>query len=141
MKGGVCLGSQRKARRINVTIDEDTYMQIKAIADKNNVSLSEVVRQWVYEGLNGQVSADNLNLITRIIREQLSGILNPKIERLAALGAKTCTMAAASTFLAAETISKFVPPGKTEAMKEVYEKAKQKGILYTQNRTTDEGYI
>lgn len=132
---------QRKTRRINVPFDEQTYMQIKAIADRNDVSLSEVVRQWSYEGLNGQVSADNLDLITKIIREQLSAILQPKIERLAALSAKTCTISATSTFLTAETISKFVPPGKTEDMKAVYEKAKQKGILYTQNRTTDEGYI
>lgn len=135
------LDYQKKGWRINVTLDEDTYMQIKAIADKNDISLSEVVRQWTYEGLNGQVSADNLNLITRIIREQLSSILNPKIERLAALSAKTCTISATATFLTAETINKFVPPGKTEDMKTVYEKAKQKGILYTQNRTTDEGYI
>ena len=78
----------KQTKRINVTFDDETYSQIKLIAHREGLFMSELVREWTLDSLNGQVGKDNINLITTIIREQLKDILTPNIERLAALSAK-----------------------------------------------------
>ncbi|MDO5572302.1 MAG: hypothetical protein Q4F97_12690 [Bacteroidales bacterium] len=117
-------------KRINVTFDEVTYNTIQLIADRNNISMSELVRDYAYQGLKAQVGIDNIDLITKIIREQLSAILNPSVERICALSAKTGVMAATSTYLNAESISRFVPDELQEEYTITYEKARKKAIAY-----------
>ena len=79
--------------RITVTFDSETYKLLKNISDKNHISISETVRRYTEAGLNGNVSESNINYISAIIREQLRIVMQPSIERLAALSAKTCIQA------------------------------------------------
>jgi len=60
--------------RINVKFDPETYKQIKLIADKNNISMSEVVRNFTIQGLNGTLTQQNLDILIPVIREQLKSI-------------------------------------------------------------------
>lgn len=120
--------------RINVTFDEDTYNTIKVIAERNNTSMSDVVREYTYQGLKAQVGADNIDLITKIIREQLQAILKPSVERICSISAKAGVMSAAATFLNAEAINKFVPVEQQEEVRDVYETARKKGIAYMQSK-------
>lgn len=123
-----------RSPRIPVAFDDETYKQIKAYAHKENKSMSELIREWTYQGLNGSVSKSNISLITEIIDERLLAILNPKVERLAALSAKTCVMSATSAYLNAETLSKFVPDDVQMDYQEAYIKARKKAIEYTKGR-------
>lgn len=104
---------------------------------KMDISMSELVRLWTMEGLAGKLGRENLDVITKIIREQMSSILQPGVERLAALGAKTCTMAATSAYLNAETISSFVPEHMRRDIEEVYNKARVKGMIYTKQKLNE----
>lgn len=125
--------------RVNVTFDIDTYEKIKLISMKMNISAGELVRIWSIDRLSGELGRENLDVITKIIREQLESILQPGIERLAALGAKTCTMAATSAYLNAETIGSFVPEHKQRDIEEVYNKARVKGVMYTRQKLNERG--
>lgn len=125
--------------RINVTFDDETFEKIQLISMKMDISMSELIRLWSMKGLSGELSRENLDVITKIIREQLESILQPGIERLAALGAKTCTMAATSAYLNAETISSFVPEHKQRDIEEVYNKARVKGVMYTKQKLNERG--
>ncbi len=125
--------------RINVTFDNETFEKIQLISMKMNISMSELIRLWSMEALSGELGRENLDVITKIIREQIGSILQPGIERLAALGAKTCTMAATSTYLTAETISSFVPEHKQRDVEEVYNKARVKGVMYTKQKLNERG--
>ena len=125
--------------RINVTFDDETFEKIQLISMKMDISMSELVRLWSMEGLAGELGRENLDVITKIIREQLESILQPGIERLAALGAKTCTMAATSAYLNAETIGSFVPEHKQRDIEEVYNKARVKGVMYTKQKLNERG--
>ena len=124
--------------RVTVTFDSDTYIQVKNIADKNHISISEAVRRYVQAGLNGSLSKSNIDYISKIVREQLRVVMQPSIERLAALSAKTCIQASAAAYLTAETIARFVPDELQEDVQLVYEEARKKGVRYTKTKTVDE---
>ena len=101
-------------------------------------SMSEVVRTWTEERLNGEINVKNIALITDIIREQLNAVLQPGIERLAALSAKTCIQSSAAAYLTAETISRFLEDYEQEEFSEIYEKARKKGVAYTKNKNLED---
>lgn len=120
--------------RINVTFDDVSFNQIKLIADKNDISMCEVVRDWALQGLNGTLTENNLEIITPIIREQLSSILEPAVNRLATLSAKTCVQAGAAAYLSAEAILKLVPEDRSEDVVTSYEVARKKAVQYMKGK-------
>lgn len=130
--------SNKDRERVTVTLDRVTHKQLKNIADKNHISISEVMRRYVEAGLNGNLAEENINYISTIIREQLRIVMQPSIERLAALSAKTCIQASAAAYLTAETIARFVPVELQEDVASVYEDARKKGVKYTKSRISDE---
>ena len=119
---------KKKSKRINVSFDLDTYENIMRLAAQRNESMSDVVRLYTEEGLNGTLNKDNIDFITGIIREQVKHVIQPQIERLASLSAKAYMEAATATLLTAETIAKFVDVAEQEAFQDVYEKARKKAL-------------
>lgn len=126
--------NNKDRERINVTFTSDTYNQIKLVADKSGKSMSELVRDWSMEGLNGTLTENNLDVLAPIIREQLRSILDPAVERLATLSAKTCVQAGAAAYLSAEAILKFVHEEEKEEVVKSYEAARKKAVHYMRGR-------
>lgn len=123
--------NEKLHKRINVPFPDETYEIILNMSKKGNMSMNAVVRELVEQALKLQVSTDNIDLVTKIIREQLSVILKPSIERLASLSAKTCVQSSTAAYLTAETIARFVPDNLQMDVKEAYEAARKKGVEYT----------
>ena len=123
--------------RITVTFDIETYKLLKNISDKNHISISETVRRYTEAGLNGSLSESNINYISAIIREQLRIVMQPSIERLAALSAKTCIQASAAAYLTAEAIARFVPVELQEDVAAVYEDARKAEFRMRNNYMND----
>ena len=121
-------------KRINVTFDIDTYEKIKAIAHKQGRDLSDVVREWTLEGLNGKLSQDNMDVLAPIIRDQIKSILEPMMERQISLTAKTCVQAGTAAYLSADAILKFVPPARREEVADSYEVARKKALQYMKGK-------
>lgn len=121
-------------RSITVVFTESDYEVIKSLAAKNNTSMNEIVRDYTIQGLNGKLTEDNIDVLAPIIREQLSSILDPAINRLASLTAKTCVQAGAAAYLSAEAISKFVPVELSEEVENSYEAARKKSVHYMRSR-------
>jgi len=119
---------QKKTKRINVSFDQDTYNHIMRLAAQRDESMSDVVRLYTEEGLQGTLNSNNIDFIAGIIREQVKNTMQPQIERLATLSAKTYMEAATASLLTAETIAKFVDDSQQEAFEEVYEKARKKAL-------------
>lgn len=116
--------------RINVKFTKQDYDTIALIAAKRNVSMSEVVREWTLQGMNGTLTEDNLEWIIPIIREQLKDILSLQIERLASLSAKTCIQAGTAAYLSAEVMSRFLPENKQLDYQESYDQARKRAVQY-----------
>lgn len=129
---------RQKTKRIYVSFSDEDYEQIRNLAHKRNQSMSEVVRDFTIEGLNGTVCASNIDMITGILRTQLRDVLKPSIERLASLSAKTCVQASTAAYLTAETVARFVPDNRQLDVKDAYEAARKKGVDYTRRNTGDD---
>lgn len=126
--------TKQQTKRINVTFEVSDYEQIRNLAHKEGRTMSEIVREAAIDNLTVRINAENIDMITHIIREQLRDILKPDIERLAALSAKTCVQSSTAAYLTAETISKFVPLQEQKEFRECYEKARKKGVEYTRRK-------
>lgn len=125
----------KKSRpRLTVTFDEDMMEQLKKISNYRGESIAEVIRSFVEEGLKVQASVDNIDLITKIVREQLQMLMDGYVERLASISAKGTIMSATSTYLTAETISRFVPLELQMEYQEAYEQARKKGVAYLKSK-------
>lgn len=120
--------------RQTITFEPQTYQKIKNIARNENKAVSAVVRELMEEALTLRITSENVDFITKIIREQVRDVMQPSVERLAALNAKTCVQSATAAFLCAETINRFVPPALQEDVVNVYEAARKKGVAYTKQR-------
>ena len=77
-----------KLKLISVKLPEDTYTVIENISKKNNESVSEIIRKLLTNSLNVEWFADNKDILSSLIREQLDIVLKPHIERLAKISAK-----------------------------------------------------
>ena len=130
--------TQQQTKRINVTFEVSDYEQIRNLAHKEGRTMSEIVREAAIDNLTVRINAENIDMITQIIREQLRAVLKPDIERLAALSAKTCVQSSTAAYLTAETISKFVPLQEQENFRDCYEKARKKGVEYTRRKLDHE---
>lgn len=130
--------TQQQTKRINVTFEVSDYEQIRNLAHKEGRTMSEIVREAAIDNLTVRINAENIDMITQIIREQLRAVLKPDIERLAALSAKTCVQSSTAAYLTAETISKFVPLQEQENFRDCYDKARKKGVEYTRRKLDHE---
>lgn len=126
-------------KRINVSFDMETYNAIKAIAHKENRNMSDVVREWTLSGLNGNVTEKNLEVITPIIREQVRDIMEPMMERMISISAKTCIQAGTAAYLSADAILKFVPREQREEVRDSYEKARKQSVEYMRSKVKTDG--
>lgn len=124
--------------RINVAFEPEAFEQIRLLAAKQHISMSEVVRNWAMKGLSGDLNADNIGLITDIIRTQIQDVMRPSIDRLASLTAKTCIQSGTAAYLSAESILKFVPVSRQQEVEEAYELARKKAIAYLKGRTSED---
>lgn len=121
-------------KRINVTFDLETYEKIKATAHKEKRDMSDVVREWTVQGLNGNVTENNIEVLTPIIRKQIESSLTPQMERMIALIAKTCIQAGTAAYLSADAILKFVPPAQRSEVQESYDNARKKAAAYMKSK-------
>ena len=117
-------------RSITAEFTEEQYEQIKNIAAKSGKSMNAVVREFVCQGLNGNVTEDNLEVIAPVVREQVQSVMQPMMERMISLTAKTCIQAGTAAYLSADAILKFVPPAQREEVHNSYDAARKKSIAY-----------
>lgn len=125
-------------KRINVSFDMETYDAIRVIAHKENRNMSDVVREWTIKGLNGDVTEKNMEVIAPIIRGQVREVMEPMMERMLSLSAKTCIQSGTAAYLSADAILKFVPKEQREEVRDSYEKARKHAVEYMRSKIKTE---
>lgn len=126
-------GKANPTKRIAPTFTDEEYAQIEHIAKREGRSLSEVVRMLAKEALDLHIASENIDFITKIVREEVRNAQQPGIDRLASLAAKSCIMSATATYLSAETISRLLPADKRLPYKEAYDSARAKAVQYVRS--------
>jgi hypothetical protein len=124
--------------RITVTFTNEEYENLKTLAARNKISMSEQVRSFTAQGLAGRLTENNLDLLAPVLREQIRCVLEPQIERLATISSKACIQSGAAAYLTAEVLSSFLPPELRQDLNEAYTKARKKSVEYMRKKNYEE---
>lgn len=121
---------------VTVLLPDEEYEQLKLLSSMKHSSMSEEGRNFIIQGLNGQVTQNNLEFLAPVIREQLRTIIEPLMERQISLTAKTCVQAGTAAYLSADAILKFVPPAQREDVSDSYAAARKKAVQYLKGKVS-----
>lgn len=119
-----------KRQVLQILFTKEEYENLKKYAALSDTSMSNAVREFTRRGLAGELTEKNIDFLTPIIREQLKSIVDVKIERLAAMTAKTCIQAGTAAYLSAEALNSFVPIQHQREFMDSYDAARKKAIQY-----------
>ena len=122
-------------KSITVLFTDKEYEQLKLLSAKTHKSMASIAREYTLQGLCGEVTENNIEFLAPIIREQTKSVIEPLMERMISLQAKTCIQAGTAAYLSAEAILKFVPPAQRAEVKEEYEAARKKAVIYMKEKT------
>jgi len=115
-------------KRLTVGYSPEDYETLDILAASKHCSKAELIRDFTLQGLKGELNANNIDFTTTIVREQIKNIIDPLMERMIALQAKSYYEAATASILSAETITKFVPLEYQDDFEAVYNKARESAI-------------
>jgi len=125
-------------KRINLTLEMNTFKEVEKLASKRGDSAQDVMREFISQGLCNNYCVENIDLIMDIMRTQLISIIDPAVNRMAALSSKAAVQSATAAYLTAETIAKFVPVERQEEFLDTYEAARKKGVAYVKGKSLEE---
>lgn len=66
----------------SIRFEATTMNEIKKVAALRNISVSDVVREYVKKGLTIDSYKEDTNLIGEIVREELKDVLEPQVNRI-----------------------------------------------------------
>lgn len=115
---------------LQVQFTNDEYDNLKRYAALQKRSMGAVIREFCEKGIRGQLTEENIDFLTPIIRQQLKSIMDLQYDRLATLIAKTCIQAGTAAYLSAEALKSFVPANQQRNFVEAYEAARKKSLQY-----------
>ena len=122
--------------KISFWVTEDQHKLLSGLAKTRHLSLSDYVRRTLEDGASVDGCKNDIDFIRRHIREELSNIINPKIERIVKLVVKSGIVSAAGYFLNAEMLAEFIPVSRQRELQDVLLESKKKGVVYF--RLTDQ---
>lgn len=120
---------------VTMILDKERYEQLKTLSAKTGLSMNQLGRNFIYKGLDGQVTEDNIEFLAPVIRNMIKSVLEPEMERLISLTAKTCIQAGTAAYLSADAILKFVPEEQRSEVVESYTAARKQAIEYTRQKS------
>lgn len=123
---------EKNFQKIHLNIPMKKYEQLKDIAAKRKIPISDLVREYIDLGLTERVIEENTDLIAHVVKKQLEVVLKPHVERLAALSSKGGHMAARATFLNVQALMDLVPAENRKDVRAMYDSASKKAVAYMQ---------
>lgn len=116
---------------ITVLLTTEQYNTIKRLSAKDNKSMNEICREFITQGLDGNITEGNLEILAPLLRNLIRDVTEPQVNRLASLVAKTCIISGTAAYLAADATYKWVPENQREDVKISFDRAYQQGVAYT----------
>lgn len=126
-----------KFKRYSVCVDDKTYEILKNISKSEDKTLAEVTRDIIKRGLATEWLDENKDMLSIMIREELSAVLKPSTERLAKIISKSGHMSATAAFLNVQALMDLVPKDRQRDIRPMYEKARKMSADYMKNKAED----
>lgn len=122
---------------LTLRISSDENAALTALAAQKNCTRSELIRQFVKQGLSVEGAKDSIDFIRENIHDEISAICQPQFERLAKLIAKIGYQSVADFNLLCYIIDGILPKQMQIEFEEMKRRAKMMAIAYLKLKDTE----
>ena len=116
--------------RMSFALTQTLKTDLDTIAAKQHMTTSELIRGYIDKGMNVDKTTTDISFIRTQIREELSALLMPQINRLIKIVIKTGLMSVGSFYLLCDVLAEFVPMTRRQPLEQSIETAKKKAAIY-----------
>jgi len=121
------INTMEKAIQMTIKVSPDTYKAIQKLAAKGHENMSVVVREFIDKGLNVQGYKDDIDFITRIIRQEVRAEIGAQSNRLRQIMFKIGAISSSNYFLAVRMLADVINPSMREDFKDINTNARKLG--------------
>ena len=126
-----------KTVQITVKISDEKYQALKKFSANKHRNMADVVRNFIDKGLAVESYQDNIDFISKIIRQEVKAEISLQVERFVKIMMKVGYLASGSYFLLARVFADFVSPSMQQSYKDVEYKTRRMGIEYMKKKDFD----
>ena len=120
----------KRYKRISFFIDTKSNDALDKLSAKSDLNKSELIRNFVAEGLTVKTTRDDLDFICKVISKQIEATLKKDIERIVSLIIKDILSSQNTNSLCVELLEK----NNLMDIREIKEKAERYAIEYLKNK-------
>lgn len=122
----------KRYRRISFFIDTKSNDALDKLSAKSNLNKSELIRNFVAEGLTVKATRDDLDFICKVISKQIESTLKKDIERIVSLIIKNTFSSQNTNYLCMELLKE---KNNLIDIREIKEKADRYAADYVSKKT------
>lgn len=122
----------KRYKRISFFIDTKSNDALDKLSAKNNLNKSELIRNFVAEGLTVKTTRDDLDFICKVISKQIEVTLKKDIERIVSLIIKNTFSSQNTNYLCMELLKE---QNNLIDVREIKEKADRYAADYVSKKT------
>lgn len=115
---------------VPIRIEPDTERLLQAVAAERNCTRSEVIRDYIDQGLKNQGYRPDDERLYKMITAAMQEILTPSVNRLAKISAKAAQIDGAVYFLLVYFLRAQLPPGSGQVVQDLAARARHLGAEY-----------
>lgn len=121
----------KRYKRISFFIDTKSNDALDKLSAKSDLNKSELIRNFVAEGLTVKATRDDLDFICKVISKQIESTLKKDIERIVSLIIKNILSSQNTNFLCVELLKE---KNNLIDVREIKEKANKYAVEYLKNK-------
>lgn len=121
----------KRYKRISLFIDTKSNDALDKLSAKSDLNKSELIRNFVAEGLAVKTTRDDLDFICKVISKQIEATLKKDIERIISLIVKDILSSQNTNYLCIELLKE---KNNLIDIREIKEKADRYAIEYLKNK-------
>lgn len=126
------MGINKKSKeKVSFYLDGETYNRLLMYSAKSNKTKSEIIRNFIIQGLTMKTTRDDLDFICKVISKQIEAVLKGDIERIVSLVIKGILSSQDTNYLCIELLKQ---NNNMLDIREIKEKAERYAIEYVKNK-------
>lgn len=126
-----------KTERKTIHLPTETIAALNKLAARNGTDFSKEVRRAVEEYLDLETTAENIDLINGVIRQELSGQLKALGNRLAGLINRLTIISAAGYYANIAIVSDLIDADRYSSFEKIEAIARKKALAYANQKSAD----
>lgn len=126
-----------KTERKTLHLPEDTVRALNKLAAKNGTDFSKEVRRAIDEYLDLETTAENIDMINGVIRQELSGQLKALGNRLAGLINRLTIISAAGYYANIAIIADLIDQDRYSSFEKIESAARKRALAFANQKNAD----